>query len=79
MPDGAKGVAAKLKSPNMYGYADNDGLILDERSRLSVMLACGISLSYSLRGNCGSILARPALKWFFQVWIAFSAKFLRCV
>ena len=62
MPGGAIGVAAKLNSPNIYVYVDNNGLVRDERSRLSVILACGISLSHSLNGNCGSMLARPALK-----------------
>ena len=58
-------MAAKLNSPNMYVYADIIGLVREERMRFSVMLACKISLSHSLRGKFGSTLANPALKWFF--------------
>ncbi len=39
--------------------------------------ACGMSRSHSARGNFGSQVASPALKWFFQVWMARSAALRR--
>ena len=42
------------------------------------MFACGIKWSHAVSGNFGSVVAKPALKWFFHVCIARSAKLRLC-
>ena len=79
VPGGANGVAAKLNSPNIYVYADNNGLVLADLSRFNVILHCSMSLSHSVRGKLGSTIAKPALKWFLNVCMTLSAKFCWCV
>ena len=43
------------------------------------MIAWGTNLSQRWRGNFGSHEHRPAMMWSFNVWIARSAVFRRCV
>ena len=70
MPGGANGVLVKSRSPLIYAYADNDGLIRDPRRRLRVIVAWAISKSHKPRGNAGSVEVRPARTWFLNVRIA---------
>ena len=42
VPGGASGVAAKLKFPKTYAYAESDVLARADRSKFSVMFACGM-------------------------------------
>ena len=58
----------------MYVYADSAGLHLEFLSRLRVRLAYGIRQSHLDMGKFGLTDAMPALKWFFHVWIARSAR-----
>eukprot|EP00957_Ditylum_brightwellii_P126559 9645771-Ditylum_brightwellii.AAC.1 len=53
-------------------YADNFGLRHDARKRLSIIVACGRSLSHSMMGNVGAMQHNPVMKWHLNVWIAFS-------
>ena len=54
------------------------GFALDARSKLSVVIACGSNRSHSYNGKNGSQVANSALKCDLKVWIARSAKFVRC-
>ena len=71
------GVRLKSKLPFRHAYADSFRCRRDERNRLSVGSACSHMRSHSETGKSGSQVARPALKWFFQVWIARSAALRR--
>ena len=56
------GVELKSKFPLSAAYADSDGLCLDERNKLIVMLHCGRSWSHFLDGNLGSHVYNPAIR-----------------
>ena len=56
------GVALKSKFPFRAVYADSDGLRLDKRNKLIVMLHCGRIRSHSLDGNLGSHVYNPAIR-----------------
>ena len=62
VPGGANGVALKSKLPNVAAYADKDGLRRDDRSKLRVMVACGINLSHSFAGKFVSHRHKPVIK-----------------
>ena len=69
VPGEANGIAAKLNSPYVCVYADNNGLDLADLRRFNVILHCSIRLSHSVRGKPWSTLAKPAFKWFYIfVW-----------
>jgi hypothetical protein len=53
------------------------GLIRDVRRRFRVIVAWGTSLSHRCIGKLGSVVARPAMKWFLNVRMARSAAFAR--
>ena len=76
MPGGASGVAAKLKMPYTAVCADSAGLRRDARNRLSVSVHCGMRRSHSFMGYLGSMVQRPAIRWFLYVRMALSAAFL---
>ena len=42
------------------------------------MLLCSTSLHHCARGKSGLVVAVPARKWFFHIFIATSAAFLEC-
>ena len=46
MPGGASGVRLKLNGPCMSAWADSFGLMWEDRSKLSVSIACGSSRSH---------------------------------
>ena len=79
VPGGANGVAAKLNSPKICVYADNEVLAFADLRIFSVLFHCSMSLSHSFRGNSGSKLVKPTFEWFLYVCMALSAKFRRCV
>ena len=72
VPGEASVVAEKLNSPNMHAYAESFGLDLADLIGFNGVFACSMSLSYSDKVKFGSTLARPALKWFLNVWMALS-------
>ena len=49
----------------------------EPRSKLRVMSACGRSFSHRIKGKSGSVLQRPAMKWFLKVRMARSAALRR--
>ena len=59
---GSSGVALKSKLPYIAAYADKDGFRLDDLSKLIMMFAWGISLSYSLAGKFVSQMHNPVIK-----------------
>ena len=65
VPGGATGVALKLKFPYNDVYADNDGCLRDERSKLSVREHCGIKWSHSFSGIFLSQRHNPVMRCFF--------------
>ena len=67
MPSDANDVLVKSRSPLICEYADSDGLIREQRTRLSVTVSWGISKYHKSRGKKGSAEARPARKWFLNV------------
>jgi hypothetical protein len=62
VPGGAKGVLLKSKCPFNWANPDMRGLIPDFRRRLSVIVACGKTLSHSFRGKVGYTEQIPAIK-----------------
>jgi hypothetical protein len=71
---GAIGVVLYEYWPNTWACAERRGLILEPHSRLSVRMACGRRRSL---GKLGSVLQRPARKWFLKVRMARLAEFAR--
>ena len=63
----------KSNAPFMCASAERRGLRLDGRRRFKVVVAWSTSLSQMCRGKLGLTLDRPAMKWSFQVPMAFSA------
>ena len=79
VPGGARGVELKSKFSNIPTYADNDGFLLKDRSRLRVSEVWGNRCSHSLIGFFWSHVHNPVMRWFLNVWITLSAAFLRCM
>ncbi len=52
--------------------------MFDGRMRLTTVSMCGRSLSHSLSGNNGFVVARVESIIFLTVWIPLSAMFARC-
>ena len=78
IPGGAKGDRLKSTAPCTWAWADDLGLILEPRRRLSDSSAFGNNLSHKCNGKCLSTLHRPAMKWFLNMRIARSAALRRC-
>jgi len=62
VPGGARGVRLKSKLPNREAWADRDGWMREDRSRLRVSVACGRRRSHSARGNLESTVQRIETK-----------------
>ena len=51
VPRGTNGITLKSMFPYVATYADKKRLRQDDRSNLSVIVACGINLSHSFAGK----------------------------
>jgi hypothetical protein len=64
------GVRLKSKWPLSRTHAESLGLIREEpRSKLRVSRAWGTRRSHRSSGKSLSMLQRPAMKWFLNVWM----------
>ena len=79
VPGGARGVRVKSKVPSSWAYAESLGLRRQARRRLRVSSARGRRRHQFKRGKFGSVLARPAMKWFLKVRMARSEEFRRWI
>ena len=78
-PGGASGVRLKSNVPYSWAHAERFGLMRLPLSKLSVISAWGMRRSHRSRGNWGSVLHKPAMKWLLNVLMARSAAFRRCM
>ena len=70
VPGGVSGVFLKSKRPPICSCAESLGLILDHRTRLRAILACGMVLFHRCMGNLLSVEHQPAIRWFLAVQVA---------
>ena len=77
--DGARGLRVKSKLPLSWAYAESLGLRREARRRLRVSSAWGRRRHQFDRGKLGSVLARPAMKWFLKVRMARLEAFRRWI
>ena len=68
-------VLPKANDPKRYTYADSFGVTQEFVCKLRMMRLCSSNLTHSHIGKSWLVEARPARKWFFNVWIALLAAF----
>ena len=78
-PNGAIGMQLKSCGTLRYTYDDNFGVAFACRSTFTCIYVCGMSLSHRISWNNFSIPHKMNLKCPLNVFITFSAKFLRCI
>ena len=76
-PSGANGCTLQSCWPCKCTCADTFGTSLDCMRRCSVILDWGRSWSHRCSGKFSAVPQRMAMKWLLNVWIPFSAMFLR--
>ena len=79
MPIGAIGVASNEYIPSMASKAESRGLVVQGRIILRVMSHCSVILHQFAILKEDGVPARVAVKWFFHVRTARSARFVRCM